>query len=181
MVVEIESTFLNAIVAAKQLYIPYSTQVAAKKRPRPLPWWWQPPKVEAEVELPPVIAAPVIPEIKGGFKLPPLRPMLPKLGVIAVGAIAWGLAILDAVFVIRFFKRFFFGKHELCNFSFSFSAIPINVGVDCLSAVLATSLGLAGATALIASIGIWRAVAELARGKKKEEEDKEEGSSKEEE
>ena len=102
MVVEIESTFLHEIVAAKQLYIPYSTQVAAKKRPRPLPWWWQPPKVEAEVELPPVIAAPVIPEIKGGFKLPPLRPMLPKLGVIAVGAIAWGLAILDAVFVLRF-------------------------------------------------------------------------------
>ncbi len=53
--------------------------------------------------------------------------------------------------------------------------------MNCLSAVLATSLGLAGATALIASIGIWRAVAELVRGKKKEEEDEEEGSSKEEE
>ena len=68
-----------------------------------------------------------------------------------------------------------------CNYYFSFSAIPINVGVDCLSAVLATSLGLAGATALIASIGIWRAVAELARGKREEEEDEEEVSSKEEE
>ncbi len=120
MVVEIESTFLNEIVAAKQLCIPYSTQVAAKKRPRPLPWWWQPPKVEAELELPPVIAAPVIPEIKGGFKLPPLRPMLPKLGVIAVGAIAWGLAILDAVFVIRFLRRFFSRKIRVVQLFFLF-------------------------------------------------------------